>query len=195
MEEKRGRGRPRKETTEGGLVNTAVAETKTITESPIPELRTKRILTIGERESIERSLSVHKQAASATAAVAGDTGLSPVVPAGMRFNKQRLNLQAKDMARALEEGRPPEVNEKQKDALYARAKYLKEKLLSDQVLETRKELHVLKRDDPAWFSAMEKARMRPKYEADINEYRNIMRTLDPENPDADSLNILRRERD
>ncbi len=201
MEEKRGRGRPRKEVASEGNVAAAAVEQETeeigTVESPMPELRRKRILTVGERESIERSLSVHHQAlaASPNGHILGTEGAAPVVPQGMRLNRSRLNLQAQDMARALEDGRPPEVDAKQRDALYKRARYLKNKFEHDQILETREELHVLKRDDKRWFTATEKAKLRPKYEDDITEYRNIMRTLDPQNPDADSLNVLRRDRD
>lgn len=154
-----------------------------------------RVLAAHEVESLENALGAHQQVIGATSEgyLSGEQGSSPVLPPGMRLNRQRLSEQARQIQDTLKRGRPEPVSEKDRDAFLKRANWLKTQFAP--YLETREEIHVRKRDNPAWQSATEKARIRtqekPEIERYISEWQSIMRRLEPENPGADSLHKLR----
>lgn len=157
-----------------------------------------RILSVHEIESIERSLGAHQAMIGATDAsyAAGNEGATPVLPPGYGLKKRQLTDQAKQMKRALEQGRPQPIPAADKDKAMKRADWLKSQFVD--YLETRAEIHVLKRDRAEWQSATEKARMRtvekPELERYISEWQSIMRRLEPGNPEAGNLHRLRKDR-
>ena len=156
----------------------------------------RRILSVRERESLEESLRIHTgilQATEQSYGLATDGG-TPVLPSGMQINKSRITERARDINRVLEQGRPEPFTGNDKDRALRRAQEIREALERDNVLETRKELRVLRRDDPAWFTALDKAKKRPEFEPLIAEYRNIMRRLEPDDDTADSLDRLRKDK-
>lgn len=157
-----------------------------------------RVMSVHEIESIEQSLGSHQALLGATEAsyAEGHEGATPVLPPGYRIKRRQLSDQAKQMKRALEEGRPREIPAAEKDKYLRRAKWLEEQF--GPYLETRAEIHVTKRDRPEWQSATEKARMRtkerPELERYIAEWQSIMRRLEPGNPEAGNLHRLRKDR-
>lgn len=158
----------------------------------------KRVLSMQEVESIERSLGAHQAILGATDAsyAAGNEGATPVLPPGYNIKKRQLSDQAKQMKRTLEEGRPQPIPKADVDKYMKRAEWLKEQFVP--YLETRAEIHVLKRDKAEWQSATEKARIRtqerPELERYIAEWQSIMRRLEPGNPEAGNLHRLRKDR-
>lgn len=153
-----------------------------------------RVLAAHEVESLENALGAHQQVLGATADgySSGEQGASPVLPSGLRINRQRISEQARQIKSTLERCRPQKIAEHDKDKYVKRANFLKSQFLP--YLETREELHVRKRDNPAWQSATEKARIRtqerPEIEHYISEWQSIMRMLEPENPEAGNLHKL-----
>jgi len=157
-----------------------------------------RVLSVQEIESIERSLGAHQAILGATDASYsnGNDGATPVLPPGYNVKKRRLSDQAQQMKKTLEMGRPQPIAESEKDKYKKRADWLESQFRP--YLETRAELHVMKRDRPEWQSAMEKARERttvkPELERYIAEWQSIQRRLEPGNPEAGSLHKLRKDR-
>lgn len=158
----------------------------------------QRVLSTHEIESIERSLGAHQAILGATDAsyAAGNEGATPVLPPGYSVKKRQLSDQAKQMKRALEQGRPQPIPKAEVDKYVKRAEWLKEQFVP--YLETRSEIHVMKRDRAEWQSATEKARIRtqerPELERYISEWQSIMRRLEPGNPEAGNLHRLRKDR-
>jgi hypothetical protein len=157
-----------------------------------------RVLALHEEDSLKQALSSHQVVLAATdkGYAMGNEGAAPVVPSDLRVNRQRLNEQAKQIKKTLDECQAHPIPEKERDRYAKRCKDL-EAIFVDW-LETRRELSVRKRSDPDWQSAMKKARQRtqvdPKIEAAISEWQSIKRRLDPGNPDAGNLHDLRKDR-
>lgn len=153
-----------------------------------------RVLSPHEIESIEQALGAHQAILGATDAsyAAGNEGATPVLPPGYSVKKRQLSDQAKQMKKALDQGRPQPIPASEKDRYAKRAEWLKAQFID--FLETRAEIHVTKRDRAEWQSATEKARARPRLEAFISEYQSIMRRLEPGNPEAGNLHRLRKDR-
>lgn len=166
-------------------------------QGPGAQPQPKRYLSVRERESIGDVLGAHLQMEAATSPDGlAAMGLPATVSTPLHhINKRGMSERAKELKRVLQEGTPPPLNEKERDALSKRAKELEEKFKKHQVLETFEELNVKNMNHPAWLTATNKARMRPKFESDIQEWKNIQRQLDPENPEADNLSQLRKQRD
>jgi hypothetical protein len=158
-----------------------------------------RVLAQHEVESLQQALGAHQQVLGATADgyLSGEQGAGPVVAPGMRVNRKRLSDQAQQIKKVLETASPEPIPESKRDAYAKRAKWLEDQF--KPWLETREELHVLKRDRPAWQSAIKKAqeRTRPNsmIEKYIGEWQSIQRRLNPHDPEADSLHRLRKDRD
>lgn len=159
--------------------------------------QTVRVLTVRERESLMQSAEAHASILGATDRYqSGVDGPAPVLPPGLRVNRKKLNEQQAQIERVLKTCSPEPIPVDQRDAYARRAKDLEAKF--KPYLETRAELHVLRRDKPEWRSAMDKGakRLDPRngIEAYIAEWQSIKRRLDPENPEADSLHDLRTDR-
>lgn len=158
----------------------------------------ERVLSVQEVESIRNSLGAYQAMIGATDAsyTAGNEGATPVLPPGYNVKKRQLSDQAKQMKRTLELGSPQPIPAGERDRYAKRAEWLKEQF--SPYLETRAEIHVLKRDKAEWQSATEKARIRtvekPEIERYISEWQSIMRRLEPGNPEAGNLHRLRKDR-
>lgn len=160
-------------------------------------LQENPVLSVHETESLQEALGAHRQVLGAGEAyMSGEQGAGPVAAPGLRINRQKLSAQAKQIKDTLEMGTPQPIPEKLKDKYHQRAKWLEEQF--KPYLETGEEIHVKRRDKPAWQSAVKKARVRtiekPYLEAYIQEWKWIMRRLDPKNPNADNLHALRLEK-
>lgn len=165
--------------------------------------QSKRILTVREREGLLQAELAHREILNANEQYASaDGGAKAVSLPGLRVNRAKLSEQQKQISDTLKNFSPEPIAESERDKYVKRAKYLEEQFAP--VLETRAELTVMRRDKPEWASATRKARMRIEgndgngkkvdYEGMIEEWRSIQRRLDPENPDADNLHMLRKDR-
>lgn len=163
---------------------------------PSHKFELNRVLTVRERDSINTALSLNARIAEATSESyqLATNGGAPVLPPGFNVNKARLNEQAKINLAILKNQSPRDLSTVEKDTLMKRKNELEAKIKASQCLETFKELHANKRGSE-WTSAMKKANMRPKWEKDIQELKNIRISLEPENPEAQNLDDLRREKD
>lgn len=155
-----------------------------------------RYLSQREREGLFKTIESSQRMTSASADITAlaTAGGNTVAPAGTVIHPSRMSDRIKGINKVLKEGTPPQINSAERDNLQKRREELESEFEHDQVLETREELTAIKRSNPAYMTAMAKARMRPKYEGKITEWKNIMRTLDPENPEADNLDQLRKAR-
>lgn len=166
------------------------------TSEPEPQ---RRVLTVRERESLQSTAGIYGFGQSSDQWVPGSQGFGPVVPAHLNVNRVRLNEQQKRVLQVLKDGTPEPTNGDQRDVMSKRAEQLKEQF--QPYLQTREEVRVIRRDNPAYFSALDKHKMwttpqealkgrTPEQVAE--EYRNIKRRLEPEDEFADSLDRLRR---
>lgn len=163
----------------------------------------KRVLSIRERQSLEQAAAVYGYGDSAARGgyIPGASGAAPVEVPWLAVNRPRLNAQQKEVLRVLKEGTPEHVTGSDKDRLAKRAEELKSLFTDPEFFQTREETRVMRRDNPAFFSALEKADRWIKPQSKLggrtpeevaNEYRNIMRTLEPDSDIADSLDKLRK---
>lgn len=161
----------------------------------------KRVLTVREQESLKYTANIYSEAlGSGDNYGLGTGGATPVTPSGLNVKKVRLNEQQKQVLNTLREFSPEPIGPSEKDAYQKRAEFCKSKFMD--ALQTRKEIHVTSRQHNEWFTAMDKARdwTKPGKDGDrspesyAEEYRNIMRRLEPGDDQADSLDRLRREK-
>ena len=152
----------------------------------------KRSLTVGERESIQSTIEEKSQLLRATDDPR-EGALTVMAPKETGLSKDRLKIEIKRLEETLARESPTAVASRDRDPMNARRREL-EARLREEVLETREEIAVINKQHPAWDSAMKKARMRPKYEAMVHEYREICKRLDPDDPNAGSLDAIRKDR-
>lgn len=164
----------------------------------VPEIPQGYILSQHEIDSLRDALGAHTQILGATedGYISGEQGAGPVLAPGLRVNRRKLSDQAKQIKGVLDRCSPQPIPEKERDKYFKEAKRLEE--IFKPYLETRAELHALKRDSPHWGSAIEKARIRtqerPEIEQAIVKWKYIMRRMNPEDPNADNLHKLRVEK-
>ena len=171
------------------------SQTTNTTSTPLPDLQ-KRYLTARERAGLKQSLELNAQIAAASSdnfAIATEGG-SPVLPPGFNINKAKLTEQARATVKVLKDQTPPPLSAKEKDAIQLKVKALEAEILREDVLETFDEIHVRKRDNPAWMKAIQKGQKRPKWEAKIQELKNCRMLLNPDDEYADNLDYLRRSK-
>lgn len=160
----------------------------------------RRVLTVSERESLKSAAFVY-----GVGQVDGENfsngaqGASPVNVPWLRVNKTRLNEQQQQVMRVLKEQSPEPTTPDERDMIAKQCNVLKDKFLP--FLQHANELRAYSHRDPVFMSALKKARdwNKPQDvlggktpEQVCEEYRNLKRRLDPENPEADSLEELRR---
>lgn len=164
-------------------------------------LPSRRVLSVAERQDLEKTVGTYGYAEAARNGgfVPGSQGFGAVDVPWINVNRNRLNEQQKQVKRVLDEGRPEPVSPEDKDRLEKLAEELKEAF--DPYLQTRDEVRVVSRSKPEYFSALDKAQAWSKPQAKLKgrspeqlaeAYRNIKRRLEPENPEAGSLDRLRR---
>lgn len=161
----------------------------------------KRVLTVRERESLQYIARIQNEAMGGGDSYGLATGgATPVTAPGLNVKKARLNEQQKQIMTTLRDHSPEPIPASERDAYAKRAALCREKF--EPILQTRKEIHVTSRQDTAWFSATDKAREWSKPikgddkspEQYAEEYRNIMRRLEPDDDQADSLDRLRKDK-
>lgn len=168
-------------------------------------LPSRRVLSVSERIDLEKTVGVYGYADASryNDFRPGSSGFGAVDVPWINVNRVRLNEQQKQVKRVLDEGRPEPVAPEERDRLKALADELKEKFTDPEFFQTREEIRCLSRTKPEYFTALEKAQnwSRPQTklkgrtpEQLANAYRNIMRRLEPDNPEADSLDRLRRSK-
>lgn len=152
----------------------------------------KRTLTVNERESIGTLIDEKKTLLGATDD-AKEGALTVVAPKETGINKDKLRADIMNLERVLATESPRMAAPKDRDRLNQRKTELERKLRED-ILETREEIEVLNHNHPAWATALKKANTRPRYEPMIAEYREICKQLDPDDPEAGSLDAIRKDR-
>lgn len=168
-------------------------------------LPTKRVLSVRERQSLQQAADVYGygEVAARGGYIPGSSGASPVEVPWLTVNRPRLNAQQKQVMKVLEEGRPEPVKPEERDKLAKLAKELEEKFTNPKYFQTRAETRVIRRDNPAYFSALEKAGEWTKPQRDLggrspeelaNAWRNIQRRLEPDSDIHDSLDRLRKDK-
>lgn len=164
------------------------------------EIPFRRVLTVRERESLEKTANIYGYAQVAgDNYVPGSQGYGAVVPSHFSVNRVRLNEQQKQVMKVLENGRPEPTTPDEREKIAKRCDELKAKF--EPYLQTREEIHVVRRDNPAFFSALEKAKKWQTGQKDLDgrtpeaiadEWRNLRRRLEPEDEQFDSLDRLRK---
>lgn len=166
--------------------------------APLPPVR--RVLTVHERESLTRAADIYGYGQ-----IAGENfgnGAQEATPTSVPWlsvKRPRLNEQQANVMRILREQSPEPTNPSERDAIDRRCEALKGQF--GDFLQTGAELRAYSHRDPVFMSALKKAREWNKPQKDLGgrtpeqvceEYRNLKRRLDPENPEADSLEDIRR---
>lgn len=160
----------------------------------------RRVLTVAERESLKSAAFVYGVGQETGENFSnGAQGASPVNVPWLRVNRVRLNEQQQQVMRVLKEQSPEPTSPAERDNIVKKCNELKDQFLP--FLQHANELRAYSHRDPIFMSALKKARDWNKPQETLNgrtpeqvceEYRNLKRRLDPENPEADSLEELRR---
>lgn len=166
--------------------------------APLPPVR--RVLTVHERESLKVAAEVYGYGQIAGENFSnGAQGYSATAVPWLAVKRPRLNEQQAQVMKVLRDQAPEPTNPAERDSIDRRRSALKEQF--GPFLQTGAELRAYSHRDPTFMSALKKAREWNKPQADLGgrtpeavceEYRNLSRRLDPENPEADSLEEIRK---
>lgn len=174
-------------------------------EPSMDNLPLRRILTVGERKSLEEQKKIFGYGAAAGQNfVPGSMGIGAVdVSQFMPIKRHQLNEQQKEVIKILEEGSPEPVAAKDRDRYDKLCEEMKEKFTDPEYFQTRDECRVTDIGKPEFFSALDKADKWQKPQAKLNGYspeqlcnawRNLRRRLHPDDPQADNVDRLRRSK-
>ncbi len=160
----------------------------------------RRVATVHERESMKRAAEIYGYGAvNGENFGNGAQGATPTAVPWLAVKRPRLNEQQAQVMRVLREQSPEPTNPEERDKIDARCAALKEQF--GEFLQTGAELRAYSHRDPTFMSALKKAREWNKPQAKLGgrtpeqvceDYRNLKRRLDPENPEADSLEDIRK---
>ncbi len=170
----------------------------TLVKDSAPPVR--RVLTVHERESLTRAADIYGYGqVNGENFGNGASGATPTSVPWLSVKRPRLNAQQAEVMKVLRDQSPEPTNPAERDAIDRRRTALKEQF--GEFLQTGAELRAYSHRDPVFMSALKKAREWNKPQAKLGgktpeavceEYRNLSRRLDPENPEADSLEDIRR---
>lgn len=159
----------------------------------------RRVLTVHEREALVRQADIFGYGAVGENFGNGAMGATPTSVPWLAAKRPRLNEQQAQVMRVLREQSAEPTNPKERDDIDRRCEALKAQF--GPWLQTGKELRAYSHRDPVFMSALKKAREWNKPQKELagrtpeqvcEEYRNLQRRLDPENPEADSLEEIRK---
>lgn len=160
----------------------------------------RRVLTVHERESLARAADIYGfGSVSGENFGNGAQGATPTSVPWLNIKRPRLNEQQANVLKVLRDQSPEPTNPSERDALDRRCAALKEQF--GEFLQTGAELRAYSHRDPVFMSALKKAREWNKKQEKLGgktpeqvceEYRNLKRRLDPDNPEADSLEDIRK---
>ena len=145
-----------------------------------------RYLSVRERESIAQQLGAFNEMADASpdGYVNAAVGAGNVTHPAFTVRKKQMSEGAKRLNEVLRQGTPPDLNDSEKAKLDKTLKELGEEIAP--ALETYRDIHA-KFGTADWMPALEKAKIRPQYEAKIQKYMNLRRLRFPNDPDASNL--------
>lgn len=168
-------------------------------DTPLP---VRRVLTVAERDSLKKAADVFGYGQ-----VAGDNyssgaqGAAPVNVPWLSVKRPKLNEQQAQVLKVLRDQSPEPTTPEDRDRIEKRCAELKDRFMP--FLQTTAELRAHSHRDPVFLQALKKARDWDIPQKVLNgmtpgqiceEYRNLRRRQDPENPESDSLEDLRRSK-
>lgn len=168
-------------------------------EAKVPQ---RRVLTVHERQSLEFAQGIYGYGQVTGENYSnGAMGASPTSVPWLTVKRPRLNEQQATVLKILREQSPEPTNPDTRDALMRRKKEIEELQEKSGLRQTGRELRAHSHRDPDFMSALKKARDQDKamevlggrtFKDLEEERRNICRTLDPDNPESDSEEALRK---
>lgn len=152
----------------------------------------KPVISAQEAEGIKQDLDTLKDMAGA-GEMKETTGYSPTAQIDdICVDKESIKKKIDILTKQLDYHKNQrETDPIKRRELHARRKWLEDKFAP--VLETFRDLGVVKRDSPDWHTAYQKAIDRPKYEHYIAEWKRIGIKLEPDDPSINNLDRLRKE--
>lgn len=162
----------------------------------------RRVATVHERQSMKMAADVYGYGqVTSDNFMPGAAGAGAVTMPGLQGKRNRLNEQQKQVMKVLESQSPEPTSPEDRDRLDKHSKILEAQI--GPFLQTNKELRAVSFRDSDFMSALRKAREWSKPQKELGgrtpeqvaeDWCNIKRRLDPENPEADSLHDIRKER-
>lgn len=151
-----------------------------------------RKYTAEELESVNREIA-EKEAMLRASSSFGESEFAPALPEEVSVDKGRLTADVKRLKQLRDAQTPEQVTDPGKrDKLTARRKQLEEKFVD--YLETWQDLGAIKPDSPEYKEALKKAQRRGEVEHYITEWRELGKQLEPNDPEINSLDRLRKAR-
>lgn len=150
-----------------------------------------------QREEMARQIEQENAYKSGIGQDIPTTGqLGVVIPDGKPVDPAKIDGRVGKLQAALEAGTPKPYSEKDRDKMSKKAEELG-KWIAERAL-TKRQMQLLPRDMHEYSLAVRKSRKwevgSPEFSEKANEYRDIMRRLNPDDPDAGSIEALRKER-
>lgn len=160
----------------------------------MPEVKRapERKLEPGEVESINQDIAEKEAMLKATSEFM-DGAPAPAVPEEIQLDKGRLAGEVKRLRELRDSQMPERISDQGKRMrIEQRRRELEHKFT--QFLETRQDIDVTRRDSPEYRAAVKKSLMRPRVEHLIAEWRELGKMLEPEDPEINNLDRLRKDR-
>jgi hypothetical protein len=174
--------------------------TGTLVKDSTVRVPVRRVLTVHERKALETQKDVFGYGnVNGDNYENGASGFSQTSVPWMNVKRPRLNEQQAQVMKVLREQSPEPTSPDEREAIDRRCAALKGQF--EPWLQTSQELRSHSHRDPVFMSALKKAREWNKPQKDLNgrtpeevceEYRNLKRRLEPDNPESDSLEELRK---
>lgn len=148
-----------------------------------------RKLEAREVESIKRELSQKKDMLRATTNF-GEGSYSPAAPEEVSINREKLQSSVRELEKVLETQAPERASrDAERHKIVKRREELQRMFMP--LLETQRDIDVMKNDSPEYRAAFSKATQRHKIEPLISEWKELGKRLDPDDPTLISLDSIR----
>lgn len=151
-----------------------------------------RTLEVAEIDQLKTDLERDEAMLRATSEF-GDSDYQPATPEGAPIDKNKLKDRIAQRKGVLERESPRKVTDQgRRAAVEARMKELEERFASH--LETYRDIGCIRTDTPEYKEAVKKALERPKYEPLFREWKELAKSLEPDDPSFYSLDRLRKDK-
>lgn len=148
----------------------------------------KRALSADEVEGLKREIEDKESMARATSEF-GDGAFAPAIPQEVSIDKDKLREDVASLKKVLAEESPQKATGTERAKVERRMKELEDRFRHN--VETLQDLGAIRMDSPEYKAALKKAKDRPKYERDIQEWKELAKRLEPDDPEFCSLDRLR----
>ncbi len=152
-----------------------------------------RILSAEEKGTIETRIGLEKSMLGATETF-GEGSVSTVAPPEVSIDRGAITKRIQGLEKVISDGSASKATGERRLKLENRRKFLEDLFEREQVIETIKDLNAIHMDSPEYRDAYRKGIMRVKYERQVQEWIQICKELEPQDPEFCKLDRLRKSK-